>query len=759
MFLLTEAHERNPHNPSYVACGSRYETVDRTIDELIDRAPAEIMDEQREPETRRFIREMLAVLDGEITLSEALDGAEYFNRVCCVPGLGPDRIEHLVLLEFGDRKPVTHLSIVTGVRSPSLDNSRLESLLELGGDIRRAALDDIIENLISTSPVCVSGGDWEQEIQRFACDMLAAVNGKIQVREVLDGATQFNDRQCKPPIPDNLVEQIVASEFLRLRPAPQTPDSKDPLPKSTKASVYYLPKDLTNAADQAERAMLEDEHSEPVFAHGGCYAAVRETRPVTALDMTNHNRHAEIVHLEDVALRERLMASSNFYVPKGSKDWTSDKAPHDIVATITGRAGGRAPTLTGLLHAPTVHADVLRGYGFSPKLYGRVLYQPGYDHRTGLFCTFETGSFPMLPTFAAHEQDKASKRARESFDYLIREPFGEFDFRDYTDKSAAVAALLTALVRPVCGIAPAFLVAAPVQASGKTTLMTLVASIVEGRSPALNSWPEKEEELEKVLLSVLLMGASVICFDNLRNGLSVKSPGLAKLLSTGLVQGRILGQSTMATLPASVLVLLSGNNVVLEGDMPSRVIEIYLDARTERPDQRTYRRDVLAWARDNRPDIVGHALTIIKAYLDVGAPDTGGKRTRFPEWDRMVRRPIMWAGGADIATKFDRAYESDPLSEMYREIVRAWPSLGSDPMTAGEIVHALETMEFDLTRAKLRTALRDLMGVPAGKQMSPQALGLKLRGFANRPIDGLRIVCRHDSHGKQNRWLVEAVGE
>ena len=103
------------------------------------------------------------------------------------------------------------------------------------------------------------------------------------------------------------------------------------------------------------------------------------------------------------------------------------------------------------------------------------------------------------------------------------------------------------------------------------------------------------------------------------------------------------------TVPAAVLVMLTGNNLILEGDSVSLIIEIYLDAQTERPEDRVFKRDILAWTAHNRGAIVEKALTICKAYLDAGAPAVGAPATRFPTWDKMVRQAIVWAGGEDIA--------------------------------------------------------------------------------------------------------------
>jgi hypothetical protein len=100
-------------------------------------------------------------------------------------------------------------------------------------------------------------------------------------------------------------------------------------------------------------------------------------------------------------------------------------------------------------------------------------------------------------------------------------------------------------------------------------------------------------------------------------------------------------------LPANVFVGLTGNNVCISDDLATRIVEICLDPRTDRADQRKYSRDVGRWADQHRTEIVGRCLTLMKADLDCGAPNVGAKPSRFPQWDRMGARTdrLGWRGG------------------------------------------------------------------------------------------------------------------
>jgi len=158
--------------------------------------------------------------------------------------------------------------------------------------------------------------------------------------------------------------------------------------------------------------------------------------------------------------------------------------------------------------------------------------------------------------------------------------------------------------------------------------------------------------------------------------------------------------------------------------------------------------------------IVEKALTIVKAYLDCGSPPTSGKATRFATWDRMVRRAIVWAGGADIGAKFDRAHELDPSLVQLREVMRCWRlALGDKATTAGEIASKIDpsSTDFSAGAAEFRKALCALINIRPGAAADGKPIGAGLMRFANRPLDGMRIVNRYDTHLKQNFWRLENV--
>jgi hypothetical protein len=511
-----------------------------------------------------------------------------------------------------------------------------------------------------------------------------------------------------------------------------------------------------------------------LYAHAGNFAEIRPRRAITVAEQQSDCAGMEIHHLKGPALVAHIEASFQaLWFRKNT--WQKGRFNPVDIAMLESTGGGNQPTLTGIRSTPLVCLD------------GRIVDAPGYDGETGLFFDIEPDHFPKLrrylcyqkpipknwlnglraldisPVEAEHaarqferERNLAEKQAAAALAYLTDEVFAEFPFRGEVDAHAAVAALLTALVRQVLDVAPGFLFGASQQASGKTELMKLVGRVVEGTAPAMNQWSMQIEERQKGIFSALLAGRQYLMFDNLRDGAKLDCPIIAQLVTTGVMEGRKLGASEMKQLPAAVFLAFSGNNITLADDMSSRVIEVYLDAGMERPDTRSFRRDLGRWIDEHRPEIVEAALKIIVAYLDAGVPAMPSKASRFPQWDCMVRFPIMFAGGEDIAAAFDRAHDADPTRELLREMLAAWRSANGDKaLTSSEILDAIGG-EFSPQYDHFREALQALAGDGRRLQLSAKALGQHLKRFVNRTLDGMTLRSNYDSNRKIWRWFVEA---
>jgi hypothetical protein len=124
----------------------------------------------------------------------------------------------------------------------------------------------------------------------------------------------------------------------------------------------------------------------------------------------------------------------------------------------------------------------------------------------------------------------------------------EFPFADSgRSKAVAIAAMLTvygAGLLPRKSLRPCFVFLANAEGAGKTLLVKVCTVPVFGFS-STTSKPKDEDEMRKVLLTAIIEGRHVLCFDNFKGRLASES--LEGFLTSQDWQGRILGGSKTFT--------------------------------------------------------------------------------------------------------------------------------------------------------------------------------------------------------------------
>ena len=154
------------------------------------------------------------------------------------------------------------------------------------------------------------------------------------------------------------------------------------------------------------------------------------------------------------------------------------------------------------------------------------------------------------------------------------------------DRGVALAAVLTAFTRPALDKAPAFGFTAPVAGSGKS-LMALSLSYLAG-TPSADVMPGKvgDEEIRKRLLAIGRRASTVCIFDNVSGAFT--SDSLCAWLTSELFGDRLLGISQDTTVPTKTLMLLTGNNLTLKGDLCRRVLLCRIDPKMKNPHKRSF---------------------------------------------------------------------------------------------------------------------------------------------------------------------------
>lgn len=374
---------------------------------------------------------------------------------------------------------------------------------------------------------------------------------------------------------------------------------------------------------------------------------------------------------------------------------------------------------------------------------GRVLERIGYDAETQLYLAMQDDP-PPVP--ASVDVDAAIAAAQ-----VLLHPFRGFSLATRLDRGVLLALALTAVLRPVLPTAPAGGVDAPVQASGKTLLAQCLGALATGMTPG--DYPHTagrdDEETRKRITSILAQGERVIVWDNILGHFD--SAAMASLLTAETFKDRILGKSEIATLPNRALVLLTGNNLALAGDMPRRVLLCRLDAGVQDPAHRKFDFDALREVKDSRQQLVQAALVLVRGYQQSDAAKTGGAEpgestASFEDWDELVRQPCAWLARLlpdqyqDPADALKNAIANDPEKEMLGDMLKNIGAvMGFETWFGAKELHTQLTgfiFASDPARQELADALASLMH---GK-MSVSGLGRVLGYRVGRLVDDMRLM-------------------
>lgn len=395
------------------------------------------------------------------------------------------------------------------------------------------------------------------------------------------------------------------------------------------------------------------------------------------------------------------------------------------------------------------------------RLDGSILEHPGHDRDTGLLY-LPMAACPDIPKEPTLDQIRAAAKK-------LWEPFRLFPYVDDQSRTIVLAALLTALERPVLRTAPGFGFDAPMFGTGKTLLARSIAATATGCYEPPVAWPTTEEEVGKLLLATFISAPPVRLINNVDG--PVRSPSLAMVFTAEKMSGRILGLSKNIDCPTRTLILLSGNNLTLTGDLPRRVFVCRLDAGVEAPYLREFDFDPLQVTVSEWQELAAAVLTILRGYFAAGAPHTGrGTIGSFEEWDRLVRQALLWLrdfelapfNPTDLLKAVSGGYTQDPDTLKLGALLTAWHEIfQSTPVTLRSAIETVlhnvrpEDPDCDREHEERRAALLDSISEVARDRsgLSAQALGFFIRGHLNRPWKGLRFAEASMSRGA-SRWRV-----
>ena len=305
------------------------------------------------------------------------------------------------------------------------------------------------------------------------------------------------------------------------------------------------------------------------------------------------------------------------------------------------RGGGLVPTspppavVGDVLSLPSLPMPPLRAVYRSPVYLpnGRLLSEDGYDADSGIHVSTSglgRTSASMSPVEAVA---------------LLKDALSDFPFLDAPSAAHAMAMIVQPFIRPLIdGPTPLYLIDAPTRGTGKTLLANLACLLSDGSAARAMAMPRSDEELEKRITALLIAGHGTVLIDNIDKKLSGGS--MAAALTTTTWRGRVLGKSEMLDIPNNATWLATGNNVEVSDEVARRIALIRLDSGVERPEERIgfSHPDLLGWARNRRHRIVSAALSIVRQWLDAGAPRGRAVFGGFESWAAVMGGVLDMAG-------------------------------------------------------------------------------------------------------------------
>ena len=490
-----------------------------------------------------------------------------------------------------------------------------------------------------------------------------------------------------------------------------------------KARITTAPGEVNRIVAAAETELAR---TELYFQRSGRVVRLERSSITGNLQLQEVNANSLLVDLSALTRWQHYDGRSKKVVP-------CDPSPKYLSAILESGRHQALPEIIGIARQPMIDGR------------GRVSKKAGYNAANKLYADFDERAYEVLdsPT-----QEDALKALAE-LETLLE----EFPFEAECDKSAALSAILTAVVRSQLKLAPMIHVQAHLPGSGKSYLTALIAAFATGDEVAASSFPKDDEECRKFLHSQLLASPAAIIFDNLTTDIyAFKS--LCMAITEPTFNARILGSSRTAEASTRTLILSSGNNVGPVEDMTRRVLTIYLNPAEPNPAERTFQHpNLIDELRANRAHFVSCALTVISAWMLAGRPRTNCMKTlnSFMQWGEWCRLPLLWLGRSDPATRLFELMANDPEREQTARIFDVLHRVFNG--STFSVKNVATKIHFSGFEDDIFDAFEEA-GLSSGGSLDRRRLGWWFRRKNGWTANGLKLV-KLPSSGKQIVYRLE----
>lgn len=202
--------------------------------------------------------------------------------------------------------------------------------------------------------------------------------------------------------------------------------------------------------------------------------------------------------------------------------------------------------------------------------------------------------------------------------------------------------------------------------------------------------------MRKAITAKMRTGERWLFLDNVN--VELKSAALARALTAGVWEDRILGVSKTLRVPVRNVWVATANNLELSIEIARRSYWIRLDAQLEKPWERPtgqFRHpDLKAYVRENRSEILGALLTVGRYWFVKGKPIPEGTPVMgsFEAWSKTLAGVLATAGVEGFLENSKALYEKAiSHSGLWAGFLEVWhEKYASTGVTAATVAEALQ---------------------------------------------------------------------
>ena len=597
---------------------------------------------------------------------------------------------------------------------------RAEDMTELPEAVAREALKRAIDDKV------LSGA--------FLLSLRCPRNGSLRrhsVSEILMNKAVFDGWDAFDPMGTDPTEAGVVGK-LRLKGDEPHLDSY-----SSSSKRYQLFKHIDDIEIPRREVLVS--RVDPASTVDSCVVALAETGAYfmsgdTPFVMRNGTARCLTINRLDYEL-SKIVAPVETVAKKGQEARKPVQLPPRTLNQIHELLVDHLPKLSAVVDHPVLRPD------------GTLIAQAGYDAATGIYVRNGVARFPEIATEFDPEGIK------DLVETCVR-PFRRYNYADHIKgRTATLAAVLTAVLRPAMETAPMIAVTSPEIGVGKSFIAQALGVIATGDLPKMKSVERSSSsEMRKMLFADLLEQNPVMVYDNMDG--TFRNEVLTSFITTPVWSDRVLGESrTGGSIRNTALLVTNGVNMSFPRGMSRRYLLIDLRPPCENHITADFGFTPQGEARLHRPEIVAAALSIaIAAQPDKPFNGTLGS---FETWTRLVRDPIIRLmkevpelNLCDPLDLFNDAMKNAFDDETYRTFLEAlYNVIGGGDFEANDARSAI------IGSTELGELIREISDSdPTLTNRSVAAILGKLRGL---DLGGVRLTSK--KRAGRNLWKIEGI--